>query len=62
MVCDCTRAVKASHAHVGDRCGPCHAIAPKFEALSREYKNVNFLKCDVDAAADVASQYRVSAM
>lgn len=44
------------------RCGPCHAIAPTFEALSRQYENVNFLKCDVEAARDVASIYRVSAM
>ncbi|EPQ60354.1 thioredoxin-domain-containing protein [Gloeophyllum trabeum ATCC 11539] len=43
-------------------CGPCHAIAPTFEALSKQYKNVNFLKCDVDAAKDVASLYRVGAM
>ncbi|THV07499.1 thioredoxin-domain-containing protein [Dendrothele bispora CBS 962.96] len=43
-------------------CGPCHAIAPTFESLSKEYKNVNFLKCDVDAAKDVASLYKVSAM
>ncbi|KAL0572922.1 mitochondrial thioredoxin [Marasmius crinis-equi] len=43
-------------------CGPCHAIAPTFESLSKQYKNVNFLKCDVDAAKDVAGQYRVSAM
>ncbi|KAI0931340.1 hypothetical protein AcW1_001242 [Taiwanofungus camphoratus] len=43
-------------------CGPCHAIAPTFEALSRQYENVNFLKCDVEAARDVASIYRVSAM
>ncbi|KAJ7040466.1 thioredoxin-domain-containing protein [Mycena alexandri] len=35
-------------------CGPCHAIAPTFESLSREYKNVNFFKCDVDAAKEVA--------
>ncbi|CAE6441774.1 unnamed protein product [Rhizoctonia solani] len=41
-------------------CGPCHAIAPKFEALAKEYTNVTFLKCDVDAAADVARQYSVS--
>lgn len=44
------------------RCGPCHAIAPTFEALAKQYKNVNFLKCDVDAARDVASLYSVSAM
>ncbi|KAH0838054.1 thioredoxin-like protein [Lanmaoa asiatica] len=43
-------------------CGPCHAIAPTFEALAKQYPNVNFVKCDVDAARDVASAYRVSAM
>ncbi|KAK7686750.1 hypothetical protein QCA50_010350 [Cerrena zonata] len=43
-------------------CGPCHMIAPVFEALSKQYPNVNFLKCDVDKAKDVASQYSVSAM
>ncbi|KAF8956064.1 thioredoxin-domain-containing protein [Flammula alnicola] len=43
-------------------CGPCHAIAPTFAALSQQYKNVNFLKCDVDAAADVAQKYSVAAM
>ncbi|KAK0208742.1 thioredoxin-domain-containing protein [Desarmillaria ectypa] len=47
------------HAHW---CGPCHAIAPTYEDISRKYKNINFLKCDVDAAKDVASAYRVSAM
>ncbi|KAJ7170019.1 thioredoxin-domain-containing protein [Mycena filopes] len=29
-------------------CGPCHAIAPTYESLSRQYKTVNFFKCDVD--------------
>ncbi|RDB29300.1 Peptide-N(4)-(N-acetyl-beta-glucosaminyl)asparagine amidase [Hypsizygus marmoreus] len=43
-------------------CGPCHAIAPTFESLSKQYKNVNFLKCDVDAAKDIATRYAVSAM
>ncbi|VDC01919.1 unnamed protein product [Peniophora sp. CBMAI 1063] len=43
-------------------CGPCHMIAPHFEALSKQYTGVNFLKCDVDAARDVASRYAVSAM
>ncbi|KAH9937367.1 thioredoxin-domain-containing protein [Fomitopsis serialis] len=43
-------------------CGPCHMIAPKYEALSKQYNHVNFLKCDVDAAKDVASRYRVTAM
>jgi len=43
-------------------CGPCHAIAPTFESLAKQYTNVNFLKCDVDAARDVASRYSISAM
>jgi len=43
-------------------CGPCHAIAPAFEALSKQYSSVNFLKCDVDAATEVARLYAVSAM
>jgi len=43
-------------------CAPCVAIAPTFEAFSKEYSTVNFLKCDVDAATDVARLYSVSAM
>ncbi|KZT30883.1 thioredoxin-domain-containing protein [Neolentinus lepideus HHB14362 ss-1] len=43
-------------------CGPCHAIAPTFEALSKQYKGVNFLKCDVDSASEVSGYYRVGAM
>jgi len=43
-------------------CGPCHAIAPTYEALSKQYTNVNFLKCDVDAAQDVAGRYGIRAM
>jgi len=43
-------------------CGPCHAIAPAFEALSKKYTSVNFLKCDVDTAFEVATFYSISAM
>ncbi|KAJ7925922.1 thioredoxin-domain-containing protein [Mycena leptocephala] len=43
-------------------CGPCHTISPTFESLSRQFRGVNFFKCDVDAAKDVAELYRVSAM
>ncbi|KDR85488.1 hypothetical protein GALMADRAFT_234390 [Galerina marginata CBS 339.88] len=43
-------------------CGPCHAIAPTFEALSKQYPTVNFLKCDVDAVPDVAQKYTVAVM
>lgn len=44
------------------RCGPCHAIAPVFEKLAKQYTNVNFLKCDVDAVKEIAQEYRVTAM
>ncbi|KAL7285546.1 thioredoxin-like protein [Trametes coccinea BRFM310] len=43
-------------------CGPCHMIAPTYEALAKQYPSVNFLKCDVDQAKDVAARYRVTAM
>ena len=37
-------------------------IAPTYEALAKQYPDVNFLKCDVDQAKDVAGRYRVTAM
>lgn len=44
-------------------CGPCHAIAPYYEQLSRQYTGrARFLKVDVDAAEDVARHCSVSAM
>ncbi|ORY72559.1 thioredoxin-like protein [Leucosporidium creatinivorum] len=43
-------------------CGPCHAIAPKYEALSQQYRDVTFCKVDVDAAADIAKEYSIRAM
>ncbi|GAA5848521.1 hypothetical protein JCM8547_004538 [Rhodosporidiobolus lusitaniae] len=43
-------------------CGPCKAIAPKFEQLASQYRNVTFCKVDVDQAQDIARAYAVSAM
>ncbi|KAK4058576.1 mitochondrial thioredoxin [Microbotryomycetes sp. JL221] len=43
-------------------CGPCHAIAPKFEQWSKQYRDATFVKVDVDAAADVAKQCGIRAM
>src|SRR5258708_18341533 len=39
-----------------------HQIAPKYEDLSRQYTNVNFVKCDVDEAQEVARKYSITAM
>ena len=40
-------------------CGPCRMLAPIFEELSKEVKNVNFFKLNVDENSDVAQQYEV---
>ena len=40
-------------------CGPCKMTEPIIEELSGEIKDVKFVKIDVDANADVASQYNV---
>lgn len=43
-------------------CGPCKAIAPKYEQLSKSYPNVKFLKVDVDEVKSVATKEDVKAM
>jgi len=45
-------------------CGPCRYIAPKLEEMSKqeEFKNVIFLKVDVDDNDDIAKRYSVSCM
>ncbi|KAJ3354232.1 Hsp90 cochaperone [Entophlyctis luteolus] len=43
-------------------CGPCKAIAPRFESLSAQYSNVNFLKVDVDEMRSIASSHSITAM
>ncbi len=36
-------------------CGPCRAMAPIFEELSKEMKNVTFAKLNVDENQNIAS-------
>ena len=41
-------------------CGPCHAIAPTIEDLSREYKDkVKFVKINIDEAQETALSFDV---
>jgi thioredoxin 1 len=41
-------------------CGPCKAIAPKFDALAAKYKNyAYFCSIDIDELEDVASTFKV---
>jgi len=43
-------------------CGPCKMIAPKLEAMAKEFPNVVVLKIDVDELEDVAGDNNIEAM
>jgi thioredoxin 1 len=43
-------------------CGPCRTISPYFEQLSEIYKNVLFVKIDVDEVEDVAGFLKVTSL
>jgi thioredoxin 1 len=40
-------------------CGPCKILSPVLEDLNSEMRNVEFIKVDVDAASDLADQYKI---
>ena len=40
-------------------CGPCKLTSPIIEELSNEMKDMDFVKIDVDADQDLASEYSV---
>jgi thioredoxin 1 len=42
-----------------DWCEPCKVTSPIIEELADEYKNVKFMKVDVDSNPDLSSQYSV---
>ena len=42
-----------------DWCGPCKIMAPVFESLSKEMKNVKFAKINVDENNHLASEFGV---
>jgi len=44
-------------------CGPCKMIAPKLEAMAKEFEGeIKVFKVDVDEADDVAMQEKISCM
>ena len=47
---------------LASRCGPCKFIAPIYENMAKENPEVEFLKCDVDEADQVAAANGISAM
>ncbi|KAI9558350.1 hypothetical protein GHT06_015103 [Daphnia sinensis] len=42
--------------------GPSKMIAPRFEAMSKEYTDVVFLKVDVDESETIASSYNIEVL
>lgn len=43
-------------------CGPCKAMAPKFQKFSETYTKATFIKVDVDEVPEVASECEIKAM
>jgi thioredoxin 1 len=43
-------------------CGPCRAIGPIFEQVSKQNENITFVKCNVDDAPEVAENYQILAI
>merc|ERR1712038_1064197 len=43
-------------------CGPCVYVAPLYHAISEEFKNVVFLKADVDKLAALSQKQKIEAM
>lgn len=45
-----------------DWCGPCKAIAPRYEALAQIHPEVQFLKVNTDTLGETSAKYGVRAM
>lgn len=43
-------------------CGPCKRMSPIMEGMSEQFKNVVFLKADVDENIESSSKYEVTCM
>lgn len=44
------------------RCGPCRAIKPVYEELSKEYEGIGFGKVDIDDNQDAAAAFQISSV
>ena len=45
-----------------DWSGPCKGIAPYFEELKEQHKNIIFLKCNIDEHQEFAKKYNISSI
>ena len=40
-------------------CGPCKMFGPIFESVSKDYKDIKFIKINVDEHQDLSEEYRI---
>jgi thioredoxin 1 len=45
-----------------DWCGPCKKVAPVFSELSEKFKDIVFLKVNVDEAEEIAEGFEVTSL
>ncbi|KAK1442776.1 glutaredoxin like protein [Babesia gibsoni] len=43
-------------------CGPCMNFAPKFEAMSKEFPNVAFVKVDISDVPELQTKYSIASI
>ncbi|CAD6502492.1 BgTH12-05084 [Blumeria graminis f. sp. triticale] len=61
------RKLTKNHEHIiirftAEWCGPCRMIAPDFESLSNDYKDIHFISVDVDNSPELSTEFGVKAM
>ncbi|EPS36431.1 hypothetical protein H072_10002 [Dactylellina haptotyla CBS 200.50] len=43
-------------------CGPCRTFAPRFQQLANDFKDVAFIKVDINKAEDVSDLYGITSI
>lgn len=43
-------------------CSPCKQFFPTFQQLDKQYKNIKFVKIDVDKCSEIADTYNISVL
>jgi thioredoxin 1 len=43
-------------------CGPCKAMAPEFESLSKQYPSIAFVEVDIEKCPEIAEAFGVQSL